>query len=85
MLEEHRVYLSDRVRLAAFRRAIRAKVRPGMVVLDLGAGTGILGLMALRAGAARVYAVKARPVLQAAREQAGIRESAPPPRKIELK
>ncbi len=70
MLEEHRAYLSDATRLAAFRRAIRAKVRPGMVVLDLGAGTGILGFLALRAGAARVYAVEARPVLQAAREAA---------------
>lgn len=70
MLEEHRVYLSDEVRLDAFRRAIRAKVRPGMVVLDLGAGTGILGFLALKAGAARVYAVEALPVLQAAREAA---------------
>jgi SAM-dependent methyltransferase len=70
VLEEHRVYLSDRARLDAFRRAIKAKVRPGMVVLDLGAGTGILGFLALKAGAARVYAVEARPVLQAAREAA---------------
>jgi SAM-dependent methyltransferase len=70
VLEEHRVYLSDGVRLAAFRRAIRAKIRPGMVVLDLGAGTGILGFLALEAGAARVYAVEARPVLRAARDAA---------------
>ena len=66
MPDEHRTYLGDRVRLDAFRRAIEAKVRPGTVVLDLGAGTGILGLLACRAGAARVYAVDMGPILDLA-------------------
>jgi protein arginine N-methyltransferase 1 len=38
------------------------------VVLDLGCGTGILGLLALRAGARRVHAVDPGPVLDVARE-----------------
>jgi SAM-dependent methyltransferase len=70
LLEEHRGYLSDAPRVRAFRRAIARKVRPGSVVLDLGAGTGVLGILALRAGAARVYAVDSGPILEAARAAA---------------
>lgn len=51
----------------AYARALAAVVRPGDVVLDLGCGTGAFGLMALRAGAARVYAVDGDPVLELAR------------------
>ena len=58
VLDEHRGYLADRVRLAAFERAIAVTVKPGNVVIDLASGTGILGLLATRAGAARVYAVE---------------------------
>jgi len=57
-LDEHRLYLSDPARLEAFTRALREVVRPDDVVLDLGTGTGILGMLACRAGAARVYAVE---------------------------
>lgn len=69
-LDEHRLYLSDRPRLAAFDAAIRATVRPGDVVVDLGCGTGILGLMACRAGAARVYAIDGSGMLGVARQAA---------------
>lgn len=67
IIDEHRQYLSDPNRLDAFSRAIQAVVRPGAVVLDLASGTGILGLMACRAGAARVYSVEVGGMIEVAR------------------
>ena len=70
VVDEHRQYLEDRVRIAAFRRAINQTVRAGDVVLDLGSGTGILGLLACEAGAQRVYSVDESGMAQLGRDVA---------------
>jgi type I protein arginine methyltransferase len=58
MLEQHRVYLDDRVRTLAYREAIRRSVTPDDVVIDLGSESGILAFFAAEAGARKVYAIE---------------------------
>jgi predicted RNA methylase len=50
--------LYDVDRVEYFRAAIRETVKVGDVVVDGGSGTGVLGLLAAKAGAARVYCVE---------------------------
>lgn len=64
----HGFLLGGRERIEAYDRAIRAVVRPGDRVLDLGAGTGVLALLALRAGAGEVVAIEDTPAIALALE-----------------
>lgn len=58
----------DAVRNDAYAHALKQVVRPDSVVLDLGAGTGVFGLMAARMGARRVYLVEPTDVATVAQE-----------------
>jgi predicted RNA methylase len=50
--------IRDEVRMDTYYRALKAVIRPGDVVLDIGAGTGIFALLACQLGAKHVYAVE---------------------------
>lgn len=62
--------IADQGRFSAYGRAIDVRVATGSVVLDLGAGPGIMALLACRAGAARVYAVEPDGIIQLGRQAA---------------
>lgn len=68
MLDEHLGYVADPVRLERYRAAIAQAILPGDHVVDLGCGTGILGLLCLQAGAARVTALDSTAMIEVARE-----------------
>ena len=61
----HLLMLNDHLRMTAYEKAISEAVRPGMNVLDLGTGTGILARWALEAGARHVYAIEANQAIAA--------------------
>ena len=69
-LDEHYGYLADRVKRERYEAAIERVVCPGQVVMDLGCGTGLLGLMALRAGADKVLFVEHDAIIEVARRSA---------------
>ncbi len=57
-IHNHRSMFFDELRNSYYLDAIKNVVNKDSVVLDLGAGLGVLGLMALSAGAKKVYLVE---------------------------
>lgn len=57
-LQDHASMVFDATRNRAYRAALAAVITPDSVVLDLGAGVGVLGLLAAKAGARKVYCVE---------------------------
>ena len=68
-IEYHRTLVSDRVRNEAFWQALKSVIRPGeTVVADIGAGSGLLGMMAAKLGAKEVYLYETAEVAGLARD-----------------
>lgn len=65
-IQYHFNMLGDGARMDGFHRAIQLAVRPGMKVVDLGGGTGVLSWFAASQGAERVWCVEYLPEMAAA-------------------
>ncbi len=70
-LHYHFNMLQDEVRTGAFRDAIQARVKPGMHVLELGGGTGVLSYFAAQMGAT-VTCVERNPALVKKARELGV-------------
>ena len=66
----HRYMVFDGRRNAAYVRALETIITPDSVVLDIGAGLGVLGLFAAKLGAKKVYLVEPESVIDVARKAA---------------
>ena len=67
-MEIHEEMIADTVRTEAFRKAIHEMVSR-RVVVDVGAGTGILSIFAAEAGAKHVYAIEASNIVKVCRDR----------------
>jgi SAM-dependent methyltransferase len=65
-VSDHQAMVFDDLRNTAYARALAARITADSVVLDLGAGLGILGLLAAHLGARRVYLVEPQPLVHLA-------------------
>lgn len=62
-IKEHLLMVNDVPRGQRFFEAMRAKIHPGDIVLEVGTGAGLLSCLAARLGARHVYTVEQSPVL----------------------
>ncbi len=59
----HIPMINDRTRNAAYDSALRRAIKPGDLVLEIGAGSGLVAMMAARAGAGRVISCEVMPIM----------------------
>jgi len=59
----HFIIVRDRARNQAYEAALRRAIFPGCKVLEIGTGTGLLAMMAARAGAASVVTCEMKPAV----------------------
>jgi type I protein arginine methyltransferase len=69
-LVDYAEMLRNDERITAYHDAIRAAIKPGAVVLEIGAGTGFMALLACKFGARRVYALEPADAIIVARQAA---------------
>ncbi|HXB68834.1 MAG TPA: 50S ribosomal protein L11 methyltransferase [Candidatus Acidoferrales bacterium] len=69
-LADYGSMVADRVRMGAYAEALKRSVQPGSVVVDLGAGAGIMSLIAVQSGAVKVYAIEPSEALEVGRSMA---------------
>lgn len=62
----HDVMLADRVRMTNYAHAIKKHIKPGMVVVDLGTGSGVLACLAAQRGAT-VHAIEHTEMIERAK------------------
>jgi len=69
-VQVHQLMIKDKARTDAYQKAIvgNPEFFKDKIVMDVGAGTGILSLFAKKAGAKKVYAVEASPLADVLRE-----------------
>jgi len=65
----HFPMMLDDIRNRAFQEAIERAVHPNVKVLDIGSGSGLLAMMAARAGAREVHSCEMNPVIAATARQ----------------
>jgi len=53
--------IDDHIRLQTYAEALNRFVKPGMIVFEIGTGTGILSMLAVKAGARHVYTCEIQP------------------------
>ena len=62
--------IADRVRVHAYREALRTTIRKGFIVAEIGTGPGVFAVLACQLGAERVFAIEPAEIIQVAREVA---------------
>ncbi|MEQ1849151.1 MAG: 50S ribosomal protein L11 methyltransferase [Candidatus Peribacteraceae bacterium] len=70
MIELQRKLLGDSLRNQAFYDALKASLKPGMEVLDLGSGTGFLAFLASKLGAKHVTCVEVGDIIKISKQLA---------------
>ena len=69
-IQAHRSMTFDTTRNNAYLKAIKKAVNSNSIVMDLGAGIGVHGLAAAKAGAKKVYLVEPEPIICIAKQVA---------------